>query len=84
MRFFGALLALSLLSFSVAQNVPTYLLSTSPEVKLGESVQGSLTQDDGQNFFDGSYVDLIKFYGQAGDVVQISAISYDFTPYVVL
>ena len=84
MRFIFALYFLSLLSLSVAQNVPMYLLSTSPEVKLGQSVQGSLAQDDGQNFFDGSYLDLIKFYGQAGDVVQISAISYEFTPYVVL
>ncbi len=84
MRFLGALLALSLLSLTAAQNAPLYLLSTSPEVKLGESVRGTLTEEDGQNFFDGSYLDLVKFYGQAGDVVQISAISYDFTPYVVL
>lgn len=84
MRLAFALLVLSLLSLAGAQNPPFYLLSTSPEVKLGESVYGTLTQDDGQNFFDGSYLDLVKFYGQANDVVQISAVSYDFTPYVVL
>ena len=84
MRLFGALLALSLFTLAAAQNVPTYLLSTSPQVKLGESVQGELTQDDGQNFFDGSYLDLIKFYGRAGEVVQISAFSYELTPYITL
>ena len=83
MRFLGALLA-SLLSLAAAQNAPFYLLSTSPEIKLGEVVQGTLSKEDGQNFFDGSYLDLIKFYGRANDVVQISAISYDFAPYVVL
>lgn len=84
MRSTLTLLTLLLLSLAAAQNSPFYLLSTLPEINVGESVRGALTEDDGQNFFDGSYVDLIKFYGVADEVVEVSVTSYDFIPYLAL
>jgi hypothetical protein len=60
--------------FALAQrplNVPNYLLSSTPTLPLNTGVDGELTFDDGQNFKDGSYLDLYTFDASAGDEVVL-------------
>lgn len=54
---------------------PTYYLTTAPELVEGEPLQGSLSDHDGQNFKDGSRVDVVKTRGSAGEPVVIEALS---------
>lgn len=50
-------------------NVPNYLISNTPELPLDTAVNGTLDLDDGQNFKDGSFVDLYAFTARQGDEV---------------
>ena len=59
-------------------NVPNFLLVTSPVLELGLPVDGELTIDDGQNFKDGSYLDIYVFRGTEGDLTTLDLSSEDF------
>jgi len=63
---------------------PNYYLFELPELLPGETLTGQLTTSDGQNFKDGSYVDLYTFAGLAGDRIDVRVSSSDFDPYVTL
>lgn len=79
-------LAAALLSAAGAQtlNSPTHFLATTPTLLPGEAVTGELTVSDGQNFKDGSRVDVYSFVGAAGDQVTLSLGSNDFDTYLTV
>lgn len=56
-----------------AQRPPTYLLVTTPELRVGEPYNGTLGRDDGQNFKDGSFVTVMKLRARAADVIDLRA-----------
>ncbi len=72
-RFVWTLGLVALLSFASAQRPPTYLLVTTPEIASEQPYSGELTRDDGQNFKDGSFVEVVKFRARAEDVVDLRA-----------
>lgn len=63
---------------------PNYYLFELPELLPGEALTGQLTPSDGQNFKDGSYVDLFVVDGRAGDRIGLRVSSIDFDPYLTL
>lgn len=78
---------LLLLGFALAQgrlNPPNYYLSQLPELRAGETISGELTEASGQNFKDGSYLDLFVMYGEEGDLVTLTASSFEFDTYLSL
>lgn len=82
-----AVAAAVLLGTAVAQQTlrpPHYYLFQVPRLTSGEPVAGTLTTDDGQNFKDGSYVDLYAIQGLEGDRVSISVSSTSFDAFVTL
>lgn len=86
-RAVAGLLALSVLSLAAAQlplNAPTYYLSQLPELSDGTVLDGELTADDGQNYKDGSYLDVYVMYGVAGEQVRVAARSADFDTYLTV
>ena len=75
------LLPALLLGLALAQrpvNVPNYLLVTSPVLEVDVPIDGELSGEDGQNFKDGSYLDIYTFKGEAGQLVAIDVTSFDF------
>lgn len=85
MRKVVTVLAVLLLGAAFAQgrlNPPNYYLSQLTELKAGEVHSGELTEESGQNFKDGSYLDLYVLYGQEGETVTITAASLEFDTYL--
>ncbi len=83
----GATLCAATLSLASAQGrlvPPVYYLVSTPVLQVGSSLQGALTASDGQNFKDGSRVDVVLMRGKAGDAVRLSAISSDFDTYLAV
>ncbi len=79
--------ALLLLPAAFAQgrlNPPNYYLSQLPELKAGDVLSGELTEQSGQNFKDGSYLDLYVLYGQEGETVTLVASSLEFDTYLTI
>jgi hypothetical protein len=86
-RALVAVLAFAVLSLAAAQlplNPPNYYLSQLPELVDGAALEGELTSDDGQNFKDGSYLDIYVLYGVAGEQVRLTARSTDFDTYLTV
>ncbi len=86
-RSLTAALALAALTVAAAQlplNPPNYYLSQLPELVDGAALEGELSADDGQNFKDGSYVDLYVFYGVAGEQVRLAVSSVEFDTYLTV
>lgn len=82
-----ALIAVALLTgTSLAQGVvrPAHSTFTAPLVGYGEPVSGSLTDQDGQNYKDGSRVKAYAFRGEEGQTVHIRLGSDDFDTYLSL
>lgn len=63
-------------------NPPNYFAFQLPHLLEGEALEGELTVDDGQNFKDGSYLDIYAFDGQSGQRVSLQVTSWEFDPYV--
>lgn len=63
---------------------PNYYLFELPKLLPGEALTGELTTSDGQNFKDGSHVDLFVIDGRAGDRIGVRVSSTNFDPYVTL
>lgn len=85
--FLLALLAFTFACVASAQQQltpPIYYLSSLPQLTDGTTVSGELTTSDGQSFKDGSRVDLVLFYMQAGDMVQLDLRSNDFDTYLAV
>lgn len=86
-RVLPVLAAAVLLGSALAQQAlrpPNYYLFQLPRLVSGEPVAGTLSMDDGQNFKDGSYVDLYVIQGFEGDRVSISVSSGAFDAFVTL
>ncbi len=82
-----AVVSLAMLGLAVAQrplNIPNYLLSSMPLLQPNITLQGSLTSDDGQNFKDGSYLDIYAFDAIAGDEVVLVVEADFMDTYIVL
>ena len=82
-----ALLALLALGPAFAQRPllsPVYYLSTLPTLEPGVAVRGELAAEDGQNFKDGSRVDLYRLVGNAGQALRLEAHSDAIDPYLTL
>ncbi|HRP45940.1 MAG TPA: DVUA0089 family protein [Trueperaceae bacterium] len=79
------LLVLTLVTAAAAQRpfvVPNYYVSQLPLLVSGVPAFGELTPEDGQNYKDGSRVDLYQFEGEAGSTATLTLSSYDFDTYL--
>jgi hypothetical protein len=81
MKHFGLLFLLVCLAFASAQRVPHYLTVTAPLLEEGIAYNSSLDDSDGQNFKDGSRLEVLQLFGFAGDIVELS-VSSDFDSYL--
>ncbi len=61
-------------------NTPNYFLFQLPELPLSGQVDGELTAADGQNFKDGSRLDMYALTVGAGETVTLRAVSMEFEP----
>ena len=81
------LAAAVLLGSAVAQQTlrpPNYYLFQLPRLAAGQPVVGTLSTEDGQNFKDGSYVDLFGIDGRDGDRISVSVSSLSFDAFITL
>lgn len=81
------LVTLLLLTTAAAQgrlNPPNYYLSQLPELTADAQLRGELTEASGQNFKDGTYLDLYVLYGEEGEEVTLRAASLEFDTYLSL
>ena len=81
------LAAVVLLGSSVAQQTlrpPNYYLFQVPRLAAGQPLAGVLSTDDGQNFKDGSYVDVFAIDGLEGDRISVSVASLSFDAFITL
>lgn len=80
-----ALAALLLAATALAQRPlvsPNYYTFQLPELAPGEPVTGYLDESDGQNFKDGSRLDLYQFTAEAGEAQSVRVVSPVFSPVV--
>lgn len=82
----AATLLTASLSAALAQSpiTPTYYNFNTPVLQHGESVYGTLTEEDGQNFKDGSRVHVYFFSGEEGDEINVSVGSNDFDTWLTV
>lgn len=79
----GIVSILVLLSFVSAQRIPHYLTVTAPLLEPGVPYRSTLDEDDGQNFKDGSRLEVLQIFGFAGDVITLE-VSSDFDSYLTV
>ncbi len=82
-----ALAALLIAASAAAQqplNSPIYYLVTAPELVDGVPVAGALTPASGQNFKDGSYLDVLVLRSDGQETVDVRVESDDFAPVLTL
>lgn len=85
LRHLATLLSLTLIATAVAQRplvVPNYFVSQLPRLVAGQPLYGELTPADGQNFKDGSRLDMYQFEGPEGGFVTLHASSDGFDTYL--
>lgn len=63
-------------------NVPNYYVSQLTKLQAGVSVTGQLDASDGQNYKDGSYLDIYTFEAGMDEEFTVTVSSYDFDTYV--
>lgn len=63
-------------------NVPNYYVSQLTKLQAGVSVTGQLDESDGQNYKDGSYLDIYTFETGMSEEFTVTVSSYDFDTYV--
>ncbi len=63
------------LSVVFAQQVPHFLYITTPILKPGEVIEGTLDEEDGQNLKDGSRLEVIQGRYKAGEVLEFNLTS---------
>ena len=87
-RWTIALLGVAALAVAAAQgqplNSPVYYLITAPELVEGVAVDGELTPASGQNFKDGSYLDVFVVRSAGQETVDLRAESDEFGLHLVL
>lgn len=87
LRRLAVLLTIALVaSPAIAQRLvpPTYYAFNTPVLQPGETVTGTLTDTDGQNFKDGTRVHVYFFDGKAGDEVQLQLNSQEFDTWLTV
>ncbi len=87
LRKLVVLFVLTSLTFGLAQHhltAPNYYLSQLEKLELGSTIAGELTTGAGQNFKDGSYLNLYVLPGEAGQSVGVRVESDDFDAYLSL
>lgn len=68
-------------SVTYAQNVPHYLTVSAPLLEADVPYNSNLDEEDGQNFKDGSRLEVLQIFGFAGDIVELTVTS-DFDSYL--
>lgn len=63
-------------------DVPNYYLSMAPELLDGVPVDGVLESGDGQNFKDGTLVDVLVMRSAGNEIVDVAVTSDDFDTYL--
>lgn len=63
---------------------PAHATATAPELEIGDSITTQLSEEDGQNYKDGSRVKLFSFRAEEGDTVHIHVGSDDFDTFLTL
>lgn len=63
-------------------NVPNYYVSQLTKLQAGVSVTGQLDDSDGQNYKDGSYLDIYTFETGMSEAFTVAVSSYDFDTYL--
>jgi hypothetical protein len=77
------LLAL-VLGSALAQRVPHFLWINTPLLTPGTVLEGVLDEGDGQNFKDGSRLEVYRLNGEAGMLIELRASSWVFDTYLTL
>lgn len=78
-------LTLATVAFAAAQrpfNVPNYYVSQLTHLVAGDAVTGTLEATDGQNYKDGSYLDIYTFEAKTDASFTVKVASYDFDTYL--
>lgn len=81
MKHIGLVGLFIFVGITYAQNIPHYLTVTAPLLEAGVPYSSSLDEDDGQNFKDGSRLEILQIFGFAGDIVELTVTS-DFDSYL--
>jgi hypothetical protein len=63
---------------------PVYYLVTAPDLVDGVPIHGELTSGSGQNFKDGSFLDVLVVRSAGDEVVELRVESHDFDTYLTL
>lgn len=83
-----ALALIAALAVATAQRQPLtspiYYLVTAPDLVDGVPVHGELTTSSGQNFKDGSFLDVLVVRSAGDEVVELRVESEDFDTYLTL
>lgn len=85
LRFVSYFIAFAISTVAFGQrplNPPNYFAFQLPSLAAGELLEGELSTSDGQNFKDGSYLDLYSFQGMQDDLVTITVDSGEFDPFL--
>ncbi len=82
-RLLVTLLAL-VLGSALAQRVPHFLWINTPLLTPGAVMEGVLDERDGQNFKDGSRLEVYRINGEAGALLELRASSLQFDTYLTL
>lgn len=81
----AALLAVGLsAAFAQPLNAPTIYNFNTPVLQPGESVFGTLSEADGQNFKDGTRVHVYFFTGEEGEAVSLTLGSDEFDTWLTV
>lgn len=77
------IIALFSLGLIFAQKIPHFLYVNAPILELEGFLSGTLDQNDGQNFKDGSRTEVILAYFEEGSAIEIR-LTADFDAYLTL
>jgi hypothetical protein len=70
-----------MITVALAQRTPHYLTITTPLLDANTTYTSELDNSDGQNFKDGSRLELLQIFGFAGDIVELEIVS-EFDSYL--
>lgn len=79
-----AFFACAVTAFAQPLRAPNFYLFQVPRLEAGQPVSATLTTAAGQNFKDGSYLDVYAFAGRSGDQVSVIVSSWEFDAYVTM
>lgn len=71
-------------AFAQQLRAPNFYLFQVPRLEAGQPITATLSTDAGQNFKDGSYVNVYAFQGRSGDRISVTVASWEFDTYVTM